>query len=392
MINVKETWVVGVSGGPDSMALLDYMRQSGFNVVIAHVNYNKRESSKRDEVIVEKYAENFGLDYEVRYYDESKGGNFQELARDYRYGFYKELVEKYGAKGVVLGHHRDDDVETFYMQKERKKRVMPGMLDEIVIDGLLVWRPLLGKTKADLVAYCDENAMAYGVDESNYELDYTRNKVRHYLTKHNLYDDVYKELVQARENYKAYMDTLVLLPNPFKIEAYGVYALDKRLDMLRLWLNDKALGFHFSDAYIRDLDRYILKGKSQIEIGAFTLSISFGEVMLHGDLSFSYSFEAIEFVETDHFKLCDVGETIEGITLGVDDFPVVFRSYQEGDRIALRYGTKRVNRFFVDRKIPIHRRKSWLVVENRVKEVVFVVKIGCDVYHYSNNPSVFVIE
>ena len=392
MINVKETWVVGVSGGPDSMALLDYMRQSGFNVVIAHVNYNKRESSKRDEVIVEKYAENFGLDYEVRYYDGSKGGNFQELARDFRYGFYKELVEKYGAKGVVLGHHRDDDVETFYMQKERKKRVMPGMLDEIVIDGLLVWRPLLGKTKADLVAYCDENAIAYGVDESNYELDYTRNKVRNYLTKHNLYDDVYRELVQARENYKAYMDTLVLLPNPFEIEAYGVYALDKRLDMLRLWLNDKALGFHFSDAYIRDLDRYILKGKSQIEMGAFTLSISFGEVMLHGDLSFSYSFEAIEFVETDHFKLCDVGETIEGITLGVDDFPVVFRSYQEGDRIALRYGTKRVNRFFVDRKIPVHRRKSWLVVENRVKEVVFVVKIGCDVYHYSNNPSVFVIK
>ena len=91
MINVKETWVVGVSGGPDSMALLDYMRQSGFNVVIAHVNYNKRESSKRDEVIVEKYAENFGLDYEVRYYDGSKGGNFQELARDFRYGLRSGL-------------------------------------------------------------------------------------------------------------------------------------------------------------------------------------------------------------------------------------------------------------------------------------------------------------
>lgn len=374
------------------MALLHYMQQSGFEVVIAHVNYKKRESSLRDQLIVEAYAKKHNLIYEVKYYDSDDVGNFQKLAREFRYDFYKELVSKYRAKGVALGHHRNDDVETYYMQKKSNKNVMPGMLDEIIIDSLFVWRPLLDKTKDDLITYCTDNGVEYGIDESNYELKYTRNKVRDYLTSNDLYDSLYEELLVKRSEYIEYVDNLVVLSNPFYIKDYKKYEANERVDMLRKWLNSKGVGFRFSNVYMQDLDAYILKGKSQIPMGEYTLSISYGEVMLHGDLSFSYSFEKIEYVENEHFKLSKSGEVIEGVTLSESDFPIVIRSFKKGDKIALRYGTKGVNRFFVDRKIPIHSRKAWVVVENNVKDVVFVMKIGCDVYHYSNNPSVFVIK
>ena len=251
---------------------------------------------------------------------------------------------------------------------------------------------LLDKTKDDLITYCTDNGVEYGIDESNYELKYTRNKVRDYLTSNDLYDSLYDELLVKRSEYIEYVDNLVVLSNPFYIKDYKKFEANERVDMLRKWLNRKGLGFHFSNIYMQDLDAYILKGKSQIPMGEYTLSISYGEVMLHGDLSFSYSFEKIEYVENEHFKLSKSGEVIEGVTLSESDFPIVIRSFKKGDKIALRYGTKGVNRFFVDRKIPIHSRKAWVVVENNVKDVVFVMKIGCDVYHYSNNPSVFVIK
>ena len=116
----KKRVLIGVSGGPDSMALLDMMKDK-YEVYVAHVNYHHRDSALRDEKIVEKYCMKYQLPFFKKDYVEVGGGNFQENARIFRYEFYKEIIDKYNLEYVMLAHHKDDLIETYLMQKKRKK-------------------------------------------------------------------------------------------------------------------------------------------------------------------------------------------------------------------------------------------------------------------------------
>lgn len=75
-----------------------------------------------------------------------------------------------------------------------------------------------------------------------------------------------------------------------------------------------------------------------------------------------------------------------------EDFPITIRSFQKGDAIQLRYGTKAINRFFIDRKISHKERKTWPIVVNCMGNVILVPEIGCDIKHYTNKPNCFVIK
>jgi len=75
-----------------------------------------------------------------------------------------------------------------------------------------------------------------------------------------------------------------------------------------------------------------------------------------------------------------------------DDFPITIRNAQAGDVIQLRFGRKKLNRWFIDRKIPKKERKIWPVVTNKDGIVILVPKIGCDIAHFSNNPTLFVLK
>ena len=84
--------------------------------------------------------------------------------------------------------------------------------------------------------------------------------------------------------------------------------------------------------------------------------------------------------------------TIQAITVTDEDFPLIVRTVQPRDTIELRFGTKKLNRWFIDRKVPLWDRDRWLVVENAKKNVIFVPKIGCDINHYSTKPNLFMVE
>ena len=75
-----------------------------------------------------------------------------------------------------------------------------------------------------------------------------------------------------------------------------------------------------------------------------------------------------------------------------DDFPITVRSVQPGDAIQLRFGTKKIHRWFIDRHIPLQERLLWPVMVNAQGKVIFVPKIGCDVAHFSNNPNLFMVQ
>ena len=86
----NQKWIIGVSGGPDSMALLDLAFRHGVNCVVVHVNYQKRDTAKRDQELVQLYCNKHNIECYVFNAIEFKG-NFQDQAREYRYSRFKEV-------------------------------------------------------------------------------------------------------------------------------------------------------------------------------------------------------------------------------------------------------------------------------------------------------------
>lgn len=101
---------------------------------------------------------------------------------------------------------------------------------------------------------------------------------------------------------------------------------------------------------------------------------------------------SLKYGQYEGFSIEKTGRKIEGITLYPKDFPLTIRNVQAGDKIEMVWGTKKIHRIFIDRKIPRILRKNWLVVENSKKRIIFVPKIGCDVQHFSVKPNAFMIQ
>lgn len=396
---MKETWIVGVSGGPDSMYLLHHLQKYDFELVVAHVDYQIRETSHVDAQLVKDYANKHHLLFEMTLFDQNYHGNFQKVARDFRYAYFKGLKEKYNAKGVIVGHHQDDDLETFLMQKSSQREThVPGMSEHTQLYGMHVWRPLLSMDKETIVSLCHTLKIPFVIDESNLEPVYTRNRIR--LKLENLSkeqkDALLTELYEEKEKNQAFLDALEefkIYTNPFKRDQYLKLDSEYREPVLRMWLEYVGIEpYEMTHAYLQHLDCLIESNKAHEPIQDQMFSVSYGEICVYKDNSFVYQLDELWYHKTDHYTLKPDGEVIEGLYLTEDDFPIKIRSYKKGDKITMRYGTKSINRFFIDRKIPVHKRHSWLVIENSVKDIVFVSELGCDVRHYSNNPNVFVIR
>jgi tRNA(Ile)-lysidine synthase len=173
--------VAMLSGGRDSICLLDLcVRLLGAGAVTAlHVNYGLRDDSDDDERHCESLCERLGVAMRVERPRRPEGpGNLQAWARDARYAAAARLAEEADAL-IATGHTADDQVETilYRLASSPSRRALLGMRSQ---DGRLV-RPLLGVTRAQTTAYCEERGLAWRDDPTNAEASYARNRVRHGL-------------------------------------------------------------------------------------------------------------------------------------------------------------------------------------------------------------------
>ncbi len=175
-------WLAAVSGGADSMAMLDLCRRSGVRLHVAHVNYHKRESAMRDQRLCEEYCSRYAIPLHCLYAQNRPADNFQAEARRERYAFFAALCSEHSLSGVIVAHQQDDVLETYVMQKQRGSIPQHyGLQAETVLHGVRVIRPLLDQPRAALREYCETNGISFGDDESNASDDYQRNRVRHHV-------------------------------------------------------------------------------------------------------------------------------------------------------------------------------------------------------------------
>ncbi|MGB4613697.1 MAG: tRNA lysidine(34) synthetase TilS [Erysipelotrichaceae bacterium] len=401
LLDKDKKYIVAVSGGPDSMALLHMCLKQKLNICVAHVNYRKRDNAFKEMESVETFCIENNIPFYCLNKEYKYKGNFQAFARKYRYDFFVKIANKYNYDCVLVGHNEDDVLETYLMYEEKNlEGEVFGIAKESSYKGLKIYRPLLSYSKQELIDYCNDNDVIYFIDESNLSNDFTRNKIRHSkVDKLNKEERIalLKEIEIKNIEKQKLVDKVEPYTNINKINVniFNDFNLDEKLMFLRLWFSKFIKKETYSKKFLLEIIKAIDGGNNfEIPIGdsKFVRSYEVCEVMGNDEIVYSFDIISNRAFKTDYFTISDTGKTIEGISVKDDEWPITIRNYREGDSIKLRFGTKKISRWFIDRKIPINERKLWPIVLNNKNEVIMVPGIGCNISHYTIKPNIFVIK
>lgn len=172
---------IACSGGPDSMCLLDLlMKEFNHNQIICiHINHNIRQESKIEEEYIKKYCDENNIILELKTLHETDVS--EENLRNKRYEFFKNIIKKYNLKLLFMAHHNDDLIETVLMRITRGSNLKGylGFEKEMTVNNFTIVRPLVEKSKEEIIKYNQENKIKFFTDLSNNDVNYTRNKIRH---------------------------------------------------------------------------------------------------------------------------------------------------------------------------------------------------------------------
>ena len=184
--------IAGISGGPDSLCLMDVLRKAGYRIIVAHFNHKLRPDSDTDANVVEQTAARLNLasvvqSGDVRAFAEARKLSIEEAARIMRYRFLMEQARYFHAQAVAVGHTADDQVETVLMHFIRGAGLagLKGMNYRTIINmfdpEIPIVRPLLDLWREETVVYCAANGFRPRHDPGNASMDFFRNRLRHLL-------------------------------------------------------------------------------------------------------------------------------------------------------------------------------------------------------------------
>lgn len=187
LIEDGDRLVVAVSGGPDSITMLDILNEIRnekvikFEISVAHINHMIREEAKSDELYVKKYCEEKNIDFYSKSIDVLKLANnnktgTEEMGRIVRYKFFDEVLTKTGSNKVSIAHNKNDKAETIIMNMLRGSGIS-GLKGIEPKRGKYI-RPLIECERYEIENYCKEKNLNPRIDKTNFDNTYTRNKIR----------------------------------------------------------------------------------------------------------------------------------------------------------------------------------------------------------------------
>lgn len=179
MVVSKQTYIVAVSGGVDSVVLLHKLMKNkspDILYVVVHVDHGIRDDSSEDAEFVRELAESYGLAFELKELRLGKNAS-EALAREQRYELLFSAMKRFNAEAIITAHHQDDVLETMIINMLRG--TSPRGLIGFTRPGIM--RPLLALSKREILAYADEHNLTWREDSTNQDTAYLRNYVRTHL-------------------------------------------------------------------------------------------------------------------------------------------------------------------------------------------------------------------
>ena len=190
LINDGDRIVLGVSGGPDSIAMLNILNDirndknlhMNFDIIVAHVNHMIREEAIDDQRFVENFCKKIGVSFYAKSIDVKKMANnmkigTEEAGRNARYDFFDEILTKTDSNKIAIAHNKNDKIETIIMNMLRGSGIA-GLKGIEPIKNNKYIRPLIECERFEIEEYCAKNGIEPRIDRTNFENVYTRNKVR----------------------------------------------------------------------------------------------------------------------------------------------------------------------------------------------------------------------
>lgn len=179
-----DAFIVCVSGGPDSLCLLDVLatlqKKYDFSLRVAHVNYHLRgRSSDLDEILVKKMAVRYHLPITILSQKKNSKSASEETLRVIRYAFFETLRKKRGARHIAVAHNEDDQAETLLLRLLRGTGL--SGLSAMRAKNNTIIRPLIEMSRTDILRYLKERSIPFREDASNADPRYFRNRIRHRL-------------------------------------------------------------------------------------------------------------------------------------------------------------------------------------------------------------------
>jgi len=188
LLRTGDTLVVGVSGGADSMVLLELLDrlrpEFGLTLIVGHVNHGLRDDADADQTLVEQFCRNKGLRLQTsRVSIPGPRRDLEQTARTKRLAALSRTVRRFGADALVMAHHQDDLAETVLMRLLRGTGLqgLQAILPKRDINGITVIRPLLNVTRAQILDFSRAHRIPFREDPTNTDLKFLRNSIRHRL-------------------------------------------------------------------------------------------------------------------------------------------------------------------------------------------------------------------
>lgn len=388
--------VLACSTGVDSMVLFDLLRKvKNCEIVIAHVNHQKREQSKIEEEFIKNFTNDLNINCHIKQLPHYDGNNFQSWARDLRYEFFLEVLKKESADMLVLAHHADDNLETILQRITRSSSLeaLGGIREFSKFYEFYIYRPLIEISKEDILNYATKNELKYFNDVSNDEDDYTRNRIRHHivpiLKKENpsllkAITNYSKTILNASdfiENYEtSFIKTQEVVNNSNEFFAkISLKELFLENDFLQEQIIFRVLKrFSLSKECIKDILKQLHSSKSKIIKNVndeLILIKEYGYVIFTNEkINLNQFYLKIVAVGTYNLKenvslevsknICYFNTTKKTLWYNIEDMPIIVRSRINGDKIKTKQGTISVSDYLTNHKVPYLEREKVLLLCN----------------------------
>lgn len=400
----NEKILLAVSGGMDSMAMLELFRQAGFRFDVVHCNFKLRgKASDADEALVRETAARLGVKCHSRSFEtnelaKERKESVQMIARELRYAYFDEVADAHAYRLVATAHHLDDQIETFFINLLRGSGI--AGLHGIPLSKGRIIRPLLFAYRNDIEEFVELHNIAYREDASNQSLKYRRNTIRH---------EILPQLLKLNPSFRQELNTtigrLAAVEKVFREylamqrktavqENNGITSIDigklKLLDPLPLYLYEfiSSFGFNHDDVsnIISALDgtpgKTFLSPSHQLIVDRKKLLVS-PRQRGHQKETFYIQLEMHRMDKPLQMTFTEVGAEnyvipeergTASLDMGKLDFPLTLRKWKHGDSFMPlgMSNMKKLSDFFIDEKLSIlQKQDSWVMCSG--PDIVWVI-------------------
>lgn len=425
LIQKHATVLVGVSGGPDSIALLHFLNNISskweLSLIAVTIDHQLRNGDSVDDCqFVKDTCQEWGIPcvermVDVRQYQKEKGVSEEVAARELRYNVYLDLMHEKKADLLALGHHADDQIETMVMRMVRMatSNALKGIPVRRDFAGGEIIRPLLGVTKNNILAYLEKYQLSYQVDKTNADDTYTRNYYRknvvpllkeknpriadtiQTLSETLVQDEQYlqeqaKEMVEKVAEFRE--DTREIC---FAAEAFSELPQALQRRAFHLILNYLYGTLPKDLSYIHEINFFDLlrrrNGSTSIDFPLrLRVTNIYGKIYLQFGHQSSVKSAQPSLLPVPGETVLSDGTKIEAaiikeapaedeatfvFPLDSISLPLHIRVRRAGDRMSVRglNGSKKLKDIFIDAKIPQNLRDNWPIIVDDKEEILWVV-------------------